>query len=80
MTTKAETVSENPDTAPAAVYCGRCGKPLDEDVHAACPAGLELEPPRYCARCARRMVVQVVPTGWAARCSVHGSVNAPARR
>ncbi|MGH6653701.1 MAG: hypothetical protein ACRDVE_00685 [Actinocrinis sp.] len=53
---------------------------MSEDVHASCEAGLELEPPRYCAQCARRMVVQVVPAGWTARCSVHGSVHAPARQ
>ena len=28
-----------------------------------------LEPPRYCAQCRRRMVVQVTPLGWTARCS-----------
>ena len=31
-----------------------------------------LEPPRYCAQCRRRMVVQVLPRGWSARCSEHG--------
>ncbi|GAA2069832.1 biotin synthase auxiliary protein BsaP [Williamsia deligens] len=45
-------------------------------------ARLGLEPPRYCGRCGRRMVVQVVPTGWTARCSRHGSVDSsdPTRR
>jgi ribosomal protein S18 acetylase RimI-like enzyme len=32
----------------------------------------ELEPPRYCGACGRRMVVQVTPRGWTARCSTHG--------
>jgi ribosomal protein S18 acetylase RimI-like enzyme len=32
-----------------------------------------LEPPRICGACGRRMVVQVTPTGWTARCSVHGT-------
>ena len=27
----------------------------------------------YCSRCRRRMVVQVLPTGWTARCSEHGT-------
>ena len=31
-----------------------------------------IEPPRYCPDCARRMVVQVTPSGWSARCSRHG--------
>ncbi len=35
-------------------------------------AQLGLEPPRFCAECGRRMVVQVRPNGWSARCSRHG--------
>jgi hypothetical protein len=54
------------------VFCSRCGRP--GDVHDACAAALTLEPPRYCARCKRRMVVQITPTGWVARCSVHGEL------
>jgi hypothetical protein len=65
------------------VYCGQCGKPAhdatahdattdDTTAHERCAARAELEPPRYCAQCARRMVVQIVPTGWTARCSEHG--------
>lgn len=34
-----------------------------------------LEAPRYCQICGRRMVVQVRPDGWDARCSRHGSVD-----
>lgn len=41
-------------------------------------AVLGLEPPRYCAECGRRMVVQVVPDGWTARCSRHGQVESAA--
>jgi ribosomal protein S18 acetylase RimI-like enzyme len=33
----------------------------------------DLEPPRYCGVCGRRMVVQVTPHGWTAHCSVHGT-------
>lgn len=33
------------------------------------------EPHRYCQLCGRRMVVQVRPDGWSARCSRHGSVD-----
>jgi len=57
----------------AGVYCGQCGKPLAEAAHERCAARAGLEPPRYCPRCARRMVVQVLPTGWTARCSRHGT-------
>jgi hypothetical protein len=38
-------------------------------------AQLGLEPPRFCAACGRRMVVQVRPDGWWARCSRHGLVD-----
>jgi adenosylmethionine---8-amino-7-oxononanoate aminotransferase len=34
-----------------------------------------LEPPRRCPRCDRRMVVQIMPTGWTATCSRHGAVE-----
>jgi hypothetical protein len=58
-------------------YCERCGKGreigLDVRRHAGCSTALELEPPRYCRHCARRMVVQVTPGGWTARCVEHGA-------
>lgn len=38
-------------------------------------AAAGFEPPRYCQLCGRRMVVQVRPDGWSARCSRHGSVD-----
>ncbi|MFI7587535.1 hypothetical protein ACIB24_10725 [Spongisporangium articulatum] len=56
-------------------YCGRCGEPWAEGSHDACLKALNLEPPRYCAQCRRRMVVQVVPTGWTASCSRHGELS-----
>jgi hypothetical protein len=34
-----------------------------------------MEPPRFCVHCRRRMVVQVVPRGWAARCVEHGTIS-----
>ena len=55
-------------------YCDHCGRSVDADDHAFCHARRQLEPPRYCTLCRRRMVVQVVPRGWTARCSVHGQV------
>ena len=38
-------------------------------------ARLGLEPPRFCAECGRRMVVQVRPDGWSAKCSRHGELD-----
>lgn len=38
-------------------------------------ARLGLEPPRFCAECGRRMVVQVRPDGWCATCSRHGQAD-----
>jgi len=59
-------------TAAALTYCGLCGEPADPADHTACARALSLEPPRYCTACRRRMVVQVLPTGWRARCVEHG--------
>jgi hypothetical protein len=53
------------------------GEPEDgtgsSDVPAA--ARLGLEPPRFCAQCGRRMIVQVRPDGWSARCSRHDALD-----
>ncbi|MEE2034824.1 biotin synthase auxiliary protein BsaP [Rhodococcus chondri] len=38
-------------------------------------ARLGLEPPRYCTQCGRRMIVQIAPDGWWARCSRHGTID-----
>jgi hypothetical protein len=48
---------------------------LRDGDHGACRAARQMEPPRYCTRCRRRMVVQVTPTGWTARCSEHGALG-----
>lgn len=59
-------------------YCDQCGEPDRPGGpgaaagHPRCAARRDLEPPRFCPDCARRMVVQVHPAGWAARCSRHG--------
>jgi hypothetical protein len=50
-------------------YCDRCGEP---GAHEQCRRARELEPPRFCPECRRRMKVQVVPTGWTASCVEHG--------
>ncbi|WP_446681694.1 biotin synthase auxiliary protein BsaP [Allokutzneria oryzae] len=60
------------------MYCETCGKPLTENEHSVCRARQEINPPRFCGRCRRRMVVQITPTGWAARCGVHGERQSPA--
>jgi hypothetical protein len=62
---------------PAPVGAGRynvyTGDAADSPVPTA--AQLGLEPPRFCAECGRRMVVQVRPDGWWAKCSRHGRVD-----
>lgn len=57
---------------PLAPWCGQCGEELTAEGHAACRRAAALDPPRYCAQCRRRMVVQITPTGWSARCVEHG--------
>ncbi|WP_433471180.1 hypothetical protein [Saccharomonospora azurea] len=58
------------------VHCVRCGGLLSASGHEKCRnPRTALEPPRYCPQCARRMVVQVTPTGWTARCSRHGETS-----
>jgi len=55
-------------------HCARCGEPDDTGDHVDCQERLELEPPRFCPQCGRRMVVQVTPLRWVANCSVHGQL------
>jgi hypothetical protein len=57
-------------------YCGHCGNPVAEGNHDVCTQRLALEPPRYCKECRRRMVVQVTPDHWTARCVEHGETTA----
>lgn len=54
-------------------YCDQCGQPLAAAVHLGCAERRDLDPPRWCRQCGRRMVVQVTPSGWTARCSEHGT-------
>lgn len=54
-------------------YCDRCGEP---GTHPACEVARQLEPPRFCTHCRRRMKVQVVPSGWKATCVEHGTLAA----
>lgn len=66
-------------TPAAAIYCDRCGKPLRDGGHERCARERQWEPPRYCPQCARRMVVQIDPVGWWAKCSRHGELTPPKR-
>ena len=56
-------------------YCERCGISQADGDHAECRQALRLEPPRYCAQCRRRLIIQVLPTGWTGRCSAHGDLR-----
>jgi dethiobiotin synthetase len=58
------------DTLPT--YCTGCGRTAGE-----CPGDCvsELDPPRFCPRCGRRMAVTITPTGSAARCRDHGELT-----
>jgi hypothetical protein len=55
------------------VFCDRCGGELTAGEHAGCRAARQLEPPRFCPLCRRRMKVQVLPAGWLAECVEHGA-------
>lgn len=49
-------------------HCTGCGR-----LHRECAGcSRELDPPRYCAECGTRLAVLVTPTGWRARCKIHG--------
>lgn len=53
------------------------GQPADQSGPTTVSAAvrLGLEPPRFCADCGRRMIVQVRPDGWSAKCSRHGGLD-----
>jgi hypothetical protein len=53
-------------------FCDQCGEEAAHGSHDGCATRRRLEPPRYCPQCRRRMVVQVMPRGWSARCVEHG--------
>ena len=56
-------------------HCARCGGLASTGGHGDCELRLHFEPPRYCRTCGRRLVVQVTPTSWSARCSRHGVIG-----
>jgi dethiobiotin synthetase len=51
-------------------FCRHCGQPA-----CAGACARPLDPPRFCPRCGRKLVVQVAPTGHAARCRDHGPLR-----
>ncbi|NUS72738.1 MAG: hypothetical protein HOQ05_04955 [Corynebacteriales bacterium] len=55
-------------------WCDRCGAAASAE-HTGCLAARQLEPPRFCGECRRRMVVKVLPMGWQARCVEHGTLQ-----
>jgi hypothetical protein len=67
-------VRDLPAPVGAGVYNVYTGDPAGTSVSPTA-AQLGLEPPRFCAECGRRMVVQVRPDGWWAKCSRHGLVD-----
>jgi hypothetical protein len=68
-------VRKLPAPVGAGVYNVYTGAESGADTAVPTAAQLGLEPPRFCAECGRRMVVQVRPDGWWARCSRHGLVD-----
>ncbi|BCO36133.1 hypothetical protein BMW24_010640 [Mycobacterium heckeshornense] len=67
-------VRDLPAPLGAGIYDVYTGHPVGTSVPPTA-ARLGLEPPRFCAECGRRMVVQVRPDGWWAKCSRHGRVD-----
>jgi hypothetical protein len=66
-------IQQLPTPVGAGIFNVYTGAPAGGVVPAA--AQLGLEPPRFCADCGRRMIVQVRPDGWWAKCSRHGLVD-----
>ncbi len=60
-------------------FCRACGHPEAAGEHDGCDLRLQLDPPRFCATCGRRLDVQVFPTGYRATCRRCDGVH-PAHR
>lgn len=56
------------------MFCIGCGRRSDE-CDGTCRGPLET--PRFCARCGRKLDVQVTPQGFSARCRKHGPLEEP---
>ncbi len=54
-------------------FCDGCGRPL-----AMCTGcRRELDPPRWCVHCGRRLTVRIMPTHVRATCREHGEIDFP---
>lgn len=59
------------DAAPLVdAFCRWCGSPEGTCDQVSCRR--ELDPPRHCPTCGRRLRVVVIPTGYRAACRDHG--------
>ncbi len=57
-------------------FCDACGQPSTQGDHERCRARrAATDPPRFCTACGRKLVVQVLPFGWTARCVKCGPVT-----
>jgi hypothetical protein len=53
----------------AVEHCDGCGRPVGDGDHTACrERRAKTDPPRFCVTCGRKLVVQVLPRSWTARC------------
>ncbi|OAE00891.1 hypothetical protein A6A22_05210 [Arthrobacter sp. OY3WO11] len=60
-------------SAPPSNVPQTCDVHVGGAAHRECAVRLQLEPPRYCGQCGRRLKVQVSPHAWSASCSRHGT-------
>jgi RNase P subunit RPR2 len=65
---------------PEPPFCDGCGQPLADGDHDRCRwRRAATDPPRFCVACGRKLVVQVLPTGWTARCVRCGPLESVSR-
>ncbi|NCY17347.1 MAG: hypothetical protein EBX39_11390 [Actinobacteria bacterium] len=62
----------SPRSVSTDTFCRWCGTAVAE--HPALECRLELDPPRFCPTCGRRLRVLVTPSGWRATCRDHGEL------
>ncbi|MBA3861009.1 MAG: hypothetical protein H0X56_03460 [Solirubrobacterales bacterium] len=63
-----------------AAHCDGCGVSETQGDHGQCRARrAATDPPRFCTACGRKLVVQVLPVGWTARCVRCGDAGVVAR-
>jgi hypothetical protein len=54
------------------MYCTGCGQTVDK---CAGSCKRDLDPPRFCPECGKRLVVMVTPGYFEAQCKVHGPLT-----